>query len=557
VTIARFGEGGRTSWLLAWLLGFWLVLPPLHLAQMELDEQVRQVGAQLRCPLCQNLSVADSPSETAQQMRGVIRDQLQAGKTPEEVLAYFRSKYGDWILLSPRPHGFNLLVWLGPLAGVAMGLAVAIMAVRRWARRPGLQEHPTTDPALLDRVRREALNDEADLSVADPEGRSPLELERDRLYAALQELAFDSRAGKLSPADYEALRADYEARAAAVLAELERQPRTPAPSASPLPAAASPSAVPHAGQGGPRGRRWHLAAGGVCLMAFALALGYFLGQSLRPRTGEQDTITGDFLTGTGPEGIAPGSRGPAQNLAQLLAAGRAAYERQDWQGAIDAFKKALALDRGHPEALTYLGLILLQGGHADRAFLAIERALATDPTYPLALWAKGLVLFERKQDYAGAIQAWETLMAANLAPADADVVARWVTEARQRLAGQPAAPQQAANPGGTITGTVTLAPQLSPEVPPGGALFLIARKGDSPPLAVKRFPNPTFPLTFSLGPEDQMLAGTPFEGEVTLLARLKRNGTAGPPAPGDLEGRVRGPVGVGQQGVGIVLDTAY
>lgn len=136
MSTARFGRATRwsRSLLMVWLLGFCLSLPPLVLAQMDLDEQVRQVAAQLRCPVCQNLSVADSPSETAQQMRAVIRDQLQAGKTPEEVLAYFRSKYGDWILRSPRPHGLNLLVWLGPFAGVAVGLGVVALAVRRWAR---------------------------------------------------------------------------------------------------------------------------------------------------------------------------------------------------------------------------------------------------------------------------------------------------------------------------------------------------------------------------------------------------------------------------------------
>jgi hypothetical protein len=74
---------------------------------------------------------------------------------------------------------------------------------------------------------------------------------------------------------------------------------------------------------------------------------------------------------------------------------------------------------------------------------------------------------------------------------------------------------------------------------------------------VKRLPNPTFPVAFSLGPEDQMLGGTPFAGEVTLLARLKRDGAAGPPAPGDLGGAAHTPIQLGQQGVEIVLDKAY
>lgn len=204
-----------------------------------------------------------------------------------------------------------------------------------------------------------------------------------------------------------------------------------------------------------------------------------------------------------------------------------------------------------------LGLILLHAGHGEAALLAIERALARDPTFPLALWAKGIALFEARQDYAGAIQAWETLMAQHLDPTNADAVAQWIVAARKRLAAQPAEVQQRPEPERTITGTVTLAPQLSPEVPASGALFIIARQGDGPPLAVKRIPNPSFPVRFALGPADRMLADTPFAGEVTLLARLKRDGTAGPPAPGDLEGRVGTAVKVGQQGVDIVLDKAY
>jgi hypothetical protein len=104
---------------------------------------------------------------------------------------------------------------------------------------------------------------------------------------------------------------------------------------------------------------------------------------------------------------------------------------------------------------------------------------------------------------------------------------------------------------------VSLAGRLSPEIPAGGVLFIIAKQGDGPLLAVKRIPNPTFPVTFSLGRGGQMLADTPFEGEVRLLARLKRDGTAGPPAPGDLEGRAEVPDRVGQHGVEIVLDQAY
>ena len=59
------------------------------------DEAVREIAAQLRCVVCQNLSVADSPSETANQMREIIRERLRAGDRPEQVVAYFMDKYGE------------------------------------------------------------------------------------------------------------------------------------------------------------------------------------------------------------------------------------------------------------------------------------------------------------------------------------------------------------------------------------------------------------------------------------------------------------------------------
>ena len=131
-----------------------------------------------------------------------------------------------------------------------------------------------------------------------------------------------------------------------------------------------------------------------------------------------------------------------------------------------------------------------------------------------------------------------------------------ITEARKRRAAQSAGTRQQPKSGETITGTVTLSPTLRAGTPSEGALFIIARQGDGPPLAVKRIPNPTFPMAFSLGPEDRMLQGASFEGEVTLLARLKRDGRVGPPAPGDLQGEARAPVRVGRRGVEIVLDKA-
>lgn len=119
------------------------------------EETVYEIGAQLRCVVCQNLSVADSPSEMATQMRGVIKERLAAGERPEQVMRYFVDKYGEWILLAPPRRGFTLLVWIFPVVAVATGLGIVALVLRRWTRRPRPSPQPPLDPAMTERIRRE------------------------------------------------------------------------------------------------------------------------------------------------------------------------------------------------------------------------------------------------------------------------------------------------------------------------------------------------------------------------------------------------------------------
>ena len=116
---------------------------------------VHELGSQLRCVVCQSLSVADSPSETANQMRGIIRDRLAAGDSPAQVRAYFVEKYGDWILLSPPRSGFTLLVWVVPFVGLGIGLVLVLLTVRRWSRAPQAAAPSQLDPFVRERIRRE------------------------------------------------------------------------------------------------------------------------------------------------------------------------------------------------------------------------------------------------------------------------------------------------------------------------------------------------------------------------------------------------------------------
>jgi cytochrome c-type biogenesis protein CcmH len=101
-------------------------------ADSALEARTTAVAATLRCPVCQGESIQDSPAELAQQMRAVVRDRLRAGESPEQIKAYFVSKYGEWILLEPRMTGLNILLYALPVVLVIGGIALVVVLVRKW-----------------------------------------------------------------------------------------------------------------------------------------------------------------------------------------------------------------------------------------------------------------------------------------------------------------------------------------------------------------------------------------------------------------------------------------
>ena len=104
---------------------------------------------------------------------------------------------------------------------------------------------------------------------------------------------------------------------------------------------------------------------------------------------------------------------------------------------------------------------------------------------------------------------------------------------------------------GTIAGTISVDPRLADKVNPDATLFIIARQAGAafgPPLAVQRIQSPDFPFSYTLSGEDVMRPGTPFQGEVTVKAKLDGDGSVGT-QPGDLEGEYgKNPAMVGQEG---------
>ena len=95
------------------------------------EAEVREIGARLRCPVCQSENILDSQSGTAREMVVMLREQLAEGRSEAEIVEYFRSRYGDYVLLSPPASGFGGIIWLVPPLLLAAAGATWLMLVRR------------------------------------------------------------------------------------------------------------------------------------------------------------------------------------------------------------------------------------------------------------------------------------------------------------------------------------------------------------------------------------------------------------------------------------------
>lgn len=123
-----------------------------------MDRAVLDIAKDLRCAVCQNQSVAESNADLAQDMRRLIREQLVAGKSRDEIVNYFVARYGDYVLMKPPADREGLPLWLAP------PLVLATLIVLGWRflrRRTHLPQSPTPPPLdAEDQARIRAARDQ-------------------------------------------------------------------------------------------------------------------------------------------------------------------------------------------------------------------------------------------------------------------------------------------------------------------------------------------------------------------------------------------------------------
>lgn len=266
--------------------------------------------------------------------------------------------------------------------------------------------------------------------------RLELEEEKASLYRALRELDFDHDAGHLSDPDYLSLRERYESRAASLITQLDLIGGGPdmAPVLPP----------PRTTVGPARGVSWTrhpatLAAGAVALLIFGVIIGVNAGrfterdESTMP-PGARLPVPGPVPSPGGPPAarLEPGKPIPPEVLAGMLNAARQSLFEGRYSEAIAAYQAVLKRDERNVDAMTHLGLIVAVGGHADSALETFDKALKIDPEYAPAHLYRGQVLYEQKQDYVGAVAAWERFMALAPSGEERDRVAELVKQARSK-----------------------------------------------------------------------------------------------------------------------------
>ncbi|MFQ5555394.1 MAG: cytochrome c-type biogenesis protein CcmH [Acidimicrobiia bacterium] len=308
------------------------------------EQRVHDIASGIRCPSCNGASIADAQSSVARDLEIVIREQVDAGLSDQDIYDYFVARYSEAALLSPPTRGWGLWLWLLPLAALVVGSGVVLGRRRTRATSP-----PRPGAALVEHL--EAV--EGDLGDLDAQ----------------------VTAGDLDTATADSLRSVYEEERIAITGLLDADA-----------VAASPAS---------RGRR-RVLAGAAFVGAGMLAVGLSVGVAVRDRA-PRGPLTGDIVQSAATEGLIDLGTVTNDQLEDVVARApdnmpmrRALARRYFFDGAFDrAFDHYMVvLDAGpDPEALANVGWITYVGSdEVEIAHSFVERSLAIEPENPMAYW---------------------------------------------------------------------------------------------------------------------------------------------------------------------------
>jgi cytochrome c-type biogenesis protein CcmH len=343
------------------------------------------IESTIRCPSCQDLSVAQSTAPTAVTVRATVTELIARGRTDDQIRAYLVDRYGATIDLEPPTSGWSALVWIVPMVGLAVALLVAAIVLGRRRRgRDGLGAPGTLAAVAADPV-----------TAADT---------RRFLEASLADADAEFAAGDLDEVDYHSLRARDEAR----LSTLDRLAGPPTATGVVIPTSSARrtevGGLPGARPAG-RGRRRLFLAAAVAAFAGALVLVVALSVSNR-QPGQ--SVTGSF------------AQSEQQQLAETFDQAATEVDQGDDTDAAKLYQSVLTAHPDNEVALAQLGWIEVQvgraGGSGSSSLVGdgrakLVRAVALDPADPAAHLYLGTTELLVDGDAAGAVAQYRKFLA--------------------------------------------------------------------------------------------------------------------------------------------------
>ncbi len=369
----------------------------LHSSPPSAAQRAAAIDSVIRCPSCEDLSVASSSAPTAVTVRATVRQLIDEGRTDQQVEEYLIDRYGSAIVLEPPASGWSLVVWVVPLAGGA--IALAVLGVYLFRRRNVAGAAPSAE-------------DDAGHGTATGEER------RRFLEQSLADADAEYLAGDLSDRDYLALRRRDMARLAAIgtaavapgptgratpspamqpvgtgtgvlVSDPDRSIDVAEPDAEPV-ATGAPSAPPRRSK-----RSWWFLGGAVAAFGAALLLSVILFSSSR-QPGQ--SATGSF------------AQTQQQQLEETLAQAATDENQRDLGQAATLYQSVLAKHPNNEVALAQLGWLEVETGQQGKSASLIDdgraklnRAVQLAPgDYAVRLYL-GTVLLQQDGNAAGAV----------------------------------------------------------------------------------------------------------------------------------------------------------
>ncbi|WP_241576211.1 cytochrome c-type biogenesis protein [Rosenbergiella collisarenosi] len=109
----------------------WAAIDTYHFSSVEQEEQYRDLTQSLRCPKCQNNSIADSSAMIAADMREKVYQLMSQGQSRQQIIDYMVARYGNFVTYEPPVTPSTLILWLGPLLFVIGGGIVIFLRANR------------------------------------------------------------------------------------------------------------------------------------------------------------------------------------------------------------------------------------------------------------------------------------------------------------------------------------------------------------------------------------------------------------------------------------------